>query len=41
VVNGLVRFVLPTATGSVVVRDDVDEGTILEALRCHSQPVQS
>jgi 3-dehydroquinate synthase len=41
VVNGLVRFVLPTAIGSVVVRDDVDEGTILEALRCHSQPVQS
>ncbi|MEB3333961.1 MAG: 3-dehydroquinate synthase [Cyanobacteriota bacterium] len=41
VVNGLVRFVLPTAIGSVVVRDDVDEGTILEALRCHSQPLQA
>ena len=32
--NGLVRFVLPTAIGQVVVRDDVEEGTILEALRC-------
>lgn len=29
----MVRFVLPTAIGRVVVRDDVDEGTILEALR--------
>jgi 3-dehydroquinate synthase len=36
--HGLVRFVLPTAIGKVVVRDDVDEGTILEALRSHSHP---
>ncbi len=36
--QGLVRFVLPTAIGKVVVREDVDEGTILEALRTHSQP---
>ncbi|MFN9244236.1 MAG: 3-dehydroquinate synthase [Cyanobacteriota bacterium] len=35
--QGLVRFVLPTAIGKVVVREDVDEGTILEALRTHSQ----
>jgi 3-dehydroquinate synthase len=34
--DGLVRFVLPTAIGRVVVRDDVEEGTILEALRAHS-----
>jgi len=33
--NGLVRFVLPTAIGKVVVRDDVDAGTILEALLSH------
>ncbi|MFN9661141.1 MAG: 3-dehydroquinate synthase [Cyanobacteriota bacterium] len=38
--NGLVRFVLPTAIGQVVVRDDVDEGTILEALRAHSPTPQ-
>jgi 3-dehydroquinate synthase len=36
--QGLVRFVLPTAIGRVVVRDDVDEGTILEAVRTHSAP---
>jgi 3-dehydroquinate synthase len=36
--QGLVRFVLPTAIGQVVVRDDVDEGTILEALRAHTAP---
>ncbi|MFN9631791.1 MAG: 3-dehydroquinate synthase [Cyanobacteriota bacterium] len=40
-VNGLVRFGLPTAIGSVVIRDDVDEGTILEALRCHGEPLQA
>ena len=34
--NGLVRFVLPTAIGTVVLRDDVAEGTILEALHTHS-----
>jgi 3-dehydroquinate synthase len=33
--QGLVRFVLPTAIGQVVIRDDVDEGTILETLRIH------
>jgi 3-dehydroquinate synthase len=33
--QGLVRFVLPTAIGQVVMRDDVDEGTILETLRIH------
>jgi 3-dehydroquinate synthase len=33
--QGLVRFVLPTAIGQVVIRDDVDEGTILEAMRIH------
>lgn len=33
--NGLVRFVLPTAIGKVAVRDDVDAGTILEALLSH------
>ena len=38
--HGLVRFVLPTAIGKVVVRDDVDEGTILEALRTHSPSPQ-
>ncbi|MFN9644591.1 MAG: 3-dehydroquinate synthase [Cyanobacteriota bacterium] len=38
--DGLVRFVLPTAIGRVVVRDDVDEGTILEALRAHTSPAQ-
>lgn len=36
--GGLVRFVLPTAIGKVTLRDDVAEGTILEALRCHSTP---
>ncbi|MFM1799919.1 MAG: hypothetical protein RLZZ117_2197 [Cyanobacteriota bacterium] len=36
--QGLVRFVLPTGIGQVVIRDDVDEGTILEALRTHSAP---
>ena len=36
--DGLVRFVLPTAIGKVVVRDDVDEGTILEVVRLHGQP---
>jgi 3-dehydroquinate synthase len=36
--GGLVRFVLPTAIGKVSLRDDVAEGTILEALRCHSTP---
>ena len=36
--NGLVRFVLPTAIGSVVVREDVDEGTILAALHAHCPP---
>ncbi len=41
VLQGLVRFVLPTAIGQVVVRDDVDEGTILEALRVHSAPTLS
>ncbi|MEB3243760.1 MAG: 3-dehydroquinate synthase [Cyanobacteriota bacterium] len=39
VVGGLVRFVLPSAIGRVVVRDDVDEGMILEALRLHSGPL--
>jgi 3-dehydroquinate synthase len=39
--DGLVRFVLPTAIGKVVVRDDVDEGTILEALRAHSTADQA
>lgn len=39
--DGLVRFVLPTAIGRVVVRDDVDEGTILEALRAHTSPAQA
>jgi len=34
--DGQVRFVLPTAIGCVMVRDDVAEGTILEALRAHS-----
>ena len=38
--DGLVRFVLPTAIGRVVVRDDVEEGTILEALRAHSTNAQ-
>jgi len=33
--QGLVRFVLPTAIGQVVIRDDVDEGTILETMRIH------
>jgi 3-dehydroquinate synthase len=33
--QGLLRFVLPTAIGLVVIRDDVDEGTILETLRIH------
>ena len=33
--QGLVRFVLPTTIGQVVIRDDVDEGTILETLRIH------
>jgi 3-dehydroquinate synthetase len=27
-----VRFVLPTAIGSVVIRDDVDAGTITQAM---------
>lgn len=36
--GGLVRFVLPNAIGKVSLRDDVAEGTILEALRCHSTP---
>ncbi|MFM9086960.1 MAG: 3-dehydroquinate synthase, partial [Cyanobium sp.] len=36
--GGLVRFVLPTAIGKVSLRDDVAEGTILDALRCHSMP---
>lgn len=38
--HGLVRFVLPTGIGSVVVRDDVDEGTLLEALRLHHQSAE-
>jgi 3-dehydroquinate synthase len=33
--QGLVRFVLPTGIGQVVIRDDVDEGTILETMRIH------
>jgi 3-dehydroquinate synthase len=37
--NGLVRFVLPTAIGHVVIREDVAEGTILEALHAHSPGV--
>ena len=36
--QGLVRFVLPAAIGQVVIRDDVDEGAILEALRAHTAP---
>ncbi|MEB3318618.1 MAG: 3-dehydroquinate synthase [Cyanobacteriota bacterium] len=39
--DGLVRFVLPTSIGQVVVRDDVEEGTILEALRTHCPIVQA
>jgi 3-dehydroquinate synthase len=38
--DGLLRFVLPTAIGRVVVRDDVEEGTILEALRAHTPAAQ-
>lgn len=38
--QGLVRFVLPTAIGQVVIRDDVDEGTILETLRIHQADPQ-
>ncbi|MEB3105285.1 MAG: 3-dehydroquinate synthase [Cyanobacteriota bacterium] len=30
--HGKVRFVLPTAIGSVVIRDDVDAGTITQAM---------
>jgi 3-dehydroquinate synthase len=39
--HGLVRFVLPTAIGQVVLRDDVEEGTILETLRVHSSSPQA
>jgi hypothetical protein len=37
----LLRFVLPTAIGQVVVRDDVEEGTILEALLAHCPIAQA
>jgi 3-dehydroquinate synthase len=32
VIDGKVRFVLPTGIGSVVIRDDVDAATIRQVL---------
>ncbi|MBM5800354.1 MAG: 3-dehydroquinate synthase [Cyanobacteria bacterium K_DeepCast_35m_m2_023] len=39
--NGKVRFVLPTAIGSVVIRDDVDAATITAAMDALSAPAAS
>jgi 3-dehydroquinate synthase len=36
--DGKVRFVLPTAIGSVLIRDDVAPATILAAMEALTQP---